>query len=89
LAAQFGAKRCEEGETSFKYFFRVLKQRSAAKSTTTLVDPDISTTFTSPAGLPGHIRSFYQYLYSQEVIDLSAAHSLLDHIPPFTSLSPL
>ncbi|KAI9003762.1 hypothetical protein CLU79DRAFT_687059, partial [Phycomyces nitens] len=81
LAQQAGMKWFELGEQSNKYFFQTIKWRSASKSITSLTDPITNTTLTDTADILGHTRSFYHALYTEDPIDLSAAHSLLSNFP--------
>ncbi|SAL95011.1 hypothetical protein, partial, partial [Absidia glauca] len=75
-------KWTEDGESSNKYFFRVLKARQQQVTINRIRDPIQQTYSTTPAAMLKQARNFYQALYTADSHDHEALHALLSTLPP-------
>jgi hypothetical protein len=78
----------EQGERSNKYFFRVIKQRTAQQTIQSLKDSHSGTILTKSADIIREVREFYQKLYTPDEIDEQAIDTVLDSIPSDVKITP-
>lgn len=77
----------EIGERCTRCFFRVLKSRATKRTITHLKVPDSDITVSSPSDLCGVGKSFYQKLYTPDLIDNAAVRELLSNLPALATLT--